>query len=51
MERAITLRDKVSNAEIRRRTRVDDTTDRKTKLKWSWAGHIARTSDESWTRN
>ncbi|CAH2207480.1 jg12778, partial [Pararge aegeria aegeria] len=33
------------NEEIRRRTRVTDIAQRVTKLKWQWAGHIARRTD------
>ncbi|CAH2239804.1 jg20737 [Pararge aegeria aegeria] len=48
MERAmlgVSLRDQIRNEEIRRRTRV---TDKVAKLKWKWAGHIARRSDGRW---
>ena len=53
MERAIlsiTLRDRIPNDEIRRRTRVTDVVERVAHLKWSWAGHIARMSGERWTK-
>ncbi|CAH2267072.1 jg8336 [Pararge aegeria aegeria] len=33
------------NEEIRRRTRVTDIAQRVAKLKWKWAGHIARRTD------
>ncbi|CAH2229309.1 jg17058 [Pararge aegeria aegeria] len=45
MERAmlgVSLRDLIRNQEIRRRTRVTVITQRVAKLKWQWAGHIAR---------
>ncbi|CAH2259291.1 jg10036 [Pararge aegeria aegeria] len=48
MERAmlgISLRDQIRNEEIRRRTRVNDIAQRVAKLKWKWAGHIARRTD------
>ncbi|CAH2237350.1 jg12064 [Pararge aegeria aegeria] len=50
MERAmlgVSLRDTIRNVEIRRRTRVNDITQRVTKLKWQWAGRIVRR--EGWT--
>ena len=53
MERAIlgiSLRDKIQNNEIRRRTGVADVVRRITTLKWNWAGHIARTTDDRWTK-
>ncbi|CAH2237101.1 jg24440 [Pararge aegeria aegeria] len=36
------------NEEIRRRTRVTDIAQRDAKLKWKWAGHIARRTDGRW---
>ncbi|CAH2245459.1 jg8713 [Pararge aegeria aegeria] len=45
MERAmlgVSLRDKVRNDEIRRRTKVTDIAQRISKLKWQWAGHVCR---------
>ncbi|CAH2237130.1 jg23269 [Pararge aegeria aegeria] len=36
------------NEEIRRRTRVTDIAQRVAKLKWKWAGHIARRTDGRW---
>ncbi|CAH2235721.1 jg1537 [Pararge aegeria aegeria] len=45
MERAmlgVSLRDQIRNEEIRRKTRVTDIAQRVAKLKWQWAGHIAR---------
>lgn len=52
MERAmlgISLRNKVPNEEIRRRTQLTDVSERVAQLKWRWAGHIARQSTERWT--
>ncbi|CAH2268559.1 jg2246 [Pararge aegeria aegeria] len=49
MDRAmfgVSLRDQIRNEEIRRRTRVTDTAQRVVKLKWEWAGHIARRTDK-----
>jgi exonuclease III len=51
MERAmlgVTLRDRIRNEEIRRRTKVTDIGRRIAKLKWQWAGHIARRTDGRW---
>ncbi|CAH2235140.1 jg16131 [Pararge aegeria aegeria] len=51
MERAllkVSLRDQVRNEEIRRRTRVTDIAQRVAKMKWTWAGHIARRIDRRW---
>ncbi|CAH2218401.1 jg1486 [Pararge aegeria aegeria] len=49
MERAmlgVYLRDQIRNEEIRRRTRVTDGAQRVVaKLKWKWAGHIARRTE------
>ncbi|CAH2236732.1 jg16972 [Pararge aegeria aegeria] len=50
MERAmlgVSLRDQIRNEEIRRSTRVTDIAQR-VKLKWKWAGHIARRTDGRW---
>ncbi|CAH2236091.1 jg4788 [Pararge aegeria aegeria] len=44
------LRDQIRNEEIRRRTRVTDIAQRVAKLKWKWAGHIARRTDGRWPR-
>ncbi|CAH2232405.1 jg20998 [Pararge aegeria aegeria] len=51
MERAmlgVSLRDHIRNEEIGRRTRVTDIAQRVAKLKWQWAGHIARRTDGLW---
>ncbi|CAH2263450.1 jg13909 [Pararge aegeria aegeria] len=51
MERAmlgVSLRDRIRNVEIRRRTRVTDIVQRVAKLKWQWAGHIVRRKDGRW---
>ncbi|CAH2266686.1 jg19836 [Pararge aegeria aegeria] len=51
MERAmlgVSLRDQIRNEEIRRRTRVTDIAQRVAKLKWQWAGHVARRTDGRW---
>ncbi|CAB3231006.1 unnamed protein product [Arctia plantaginis] len=51
MERAmlgVSLRDRIRNEEIRRRTKVIDIAQRISALKWQWAGHIARRTDGRW---
>jgi hypothetical protein len=53
MERSmlgISLRDKMTNQWIRQQTKVVDVMERIASLKWSWAGHIARRTDERWTK-
>ncbi|CAH2244453.1 jg6769 [Pararge aegeria aegeria] len=35
----------IRNEDIRRRTRVNDIAQRVAKLKWQWAGHMARRTD------
>ncbi|CAH2218391.1 jg4437 [Pararge aegeria aegeria] len=44
----ISLRDRTSNVEIRRRTRVTDIAQRVAKLKLLWAGNIVRRKDGRW---
>ncbi|CAH2238195.1 jg13029 [Pararge aegeria aegeria] len=44
----VSLRDQIRNEEICRRTKVTDIAQRIAKLKWQWAGHIARRIDERW---
>jgi hypothetical protein len=51
MERVIlgiSLRDRIRNDEIRKRTKVTDIARRIADLKWQWAGHIARRTDSRW---
>ena len=53
MERSmlgISLRDKRTNQWIRQQTKVLDVMERIASLKWNWAGHIARMTDERWTK-
>lgn len=54
MERAmlgISLRDKVRNEDIRRRSKVEDIAQAILSTKWSWAGHVARLSEERWPKS
>lgn len=46
----MSLRDRVRNEVIRQRTGIADITHRAAALKWRWAGHIARSSNEKWTK-
>ena len=51
MERAmlgVSLRDRLRNEYIRKRTKVTDIALRICRLKWQWAGHIARRTDGRW---
>ena len=51
MERAmlgVSLRDRIRNEVIRQRTKVIDIAHRISKLKWQWAGHISRRTDNRW---
>ena len=45
----IKLKDKIRNTVIRQRTQIKDVTEKITKTKWSWAGDIARMTDNRWT--
>lgn len=52
MERAmlgISLSDKKKNTWIRQKTKVIDVLEKIASLKWSWAGHVARTDKARWT--
>jgi hypothetical protein len=52
MERSmlgITKRDRKRNTWIRNKTKVTDIIQRVKSLKWQWAGHIARRTDNRWT--
>jgi hypothetical protein len=51
MERAmlaVSLRDRIRNDEIRKRTKITDIARRIADLKWQWAEHIARRTDGRW---
>ena len=54
MERSILklrLRDKKKNTEIRENTKIIDALQHAKKLKWKWAGHVARLKDQRWTKH
>lgn len=53
MERSIMkikLKDRVRSRDIRQKTKIVDALQHGRKLKWRWAGHIARAHDEKWTK-
>ena len=45
----ISLRDKIRNEEIRRRTNMRDVVERADNLKWKWGGHVSRMDHQKWT--
>jgi Reverse transcriptase (RNA-dependent DNA polymerase) len=45
----ISLKDKIKNEDIRRRTKVRDVIEEIAAKKWRWAGHIARQHSSRWT--
>ena len=47
----IKLQDKIPCSEIRKRTKITDIIESTLKQKWRWAGHIARTKDNRWTKH
>jgi hypothetical protein len=44
----VSLRDRIRNQVIRQRTKVIDIAHRISILKWQWAGHISRRTDNRW---
>ena len=46
----ISLRDRISNEEVRRRSQVVDIVVEYKRRKMRWAGHVARFSDNRWTQ-
>ena len=46
----ITRCDRKRNTWVRNITRVTDIIERVMKLRWSWAGHVARQTDQRWTK-
>ena len=54
MERKIigvSLLDKINHSIIREKTKFNDVVRHILKMKWSWAGHIGRISDNRWTKS
>ncbi|XP_072051533.1 uncharacterized protein [Amphiura filiformis] len=46
----ITIRDKIRNTYIRNKTKVKDILEKIKEAKWRWAGHLARSNDNRWTK-
>jgi hypothetical protein len=44
----VSLRDRIRNQVIRQTTKVTDKAHRINMLKWQWAGHISRRTDNCW---
>jgi hypothetical protein len=42
-------KDRVTNAEVRKRTSVKDIVAVAHSLRWTWGGHVARTDQRRWT--
>ena len=47
----ISRRDKLGNERIRAEAGVRDVMDKVTRLKWKWAGHVARMRPERWSKS
>ncbi|GFR82565.1 endonuclease-reverse transcriptase [Elysia marginata] len=50
MERKIKIKDKVPCKNIRQQTHIKDVVLFAERQKWSWARHVARMSDNRWTK-
>ena len=53
MERAmigITKRDRQTNKWVRQQTGIQDIIEQIKHIKWQWAGHVAKISDNRWTK-
>ena len=46
----ISLQDRVKSDVIRKKSKVIDIVDYVGRLKWRWAGHVARMKDNRWTK-
>ena len=46
----INLQERITNTEIRKRTKIKDVIEKICVLKWNWAGHIGRMIYNKWTR-
>jgi hypothetical protein len=44
----VSLRDRIRNEVIRQRTKITEIAHRISTLKWQWAGHISRRTDNRW---
>jgi len=47
---SVSLLQHIPNAEIRKITKINDALTHAKKLKWNFAGHIQRTTDNRWTK-
>jgi hypothetical protein len=45
------LLDEVRHTRIREKTKVTDVIDHMSRMKWRWAGHVARMTDWRWTND
>lgn len=53
MERSmlgVTIKDKIRNEDLRKRSKMADISIKCSKQKWRWAGHVARMNDNRWTK-
>uniref|UniRef100_A0A2H1VGL6 SFRICE_021038 n=1 Tax=Spodoptera frugiperda TaxID=7108 RepID=A0A2H1VGL6_SPOFR len=53
MERSILgvrLSDRIRNSTLRSKTQIADVGQKAASLKWNWAGHVCRMSDERWAK-
>lgn len=53
MERSmlgVTLREKIPNTKIRKKTKIKEVLLVANKLKWKWAGHVIRQDDSRWSK-
>ena len=46
----ISIRDRIKNTEVRRRTQVKDAATAAQVTKWRWAGHVASLNINNWTK-
>ena len=46
----ISYRERRRNIEVRSISQIEDILTRIKKLKWTWAGHVSRYSDDRWTK-
>ena len=46
----ITLKNRIRNSDIRKKTQVKDIIKKIKEAKWRWAGHVARREDNRWTK-
>ncbi|PSN37169.1 hypothetical protein C0J52_20657 [Blattella germanica] len=50
MRVSISIRDRIKNTEVRRRTQVKDVATASQVTKWRWAGHVVRLNTNRWTK-